>query len=106
MPTDDSGLPVMPILPWQRPPTTRNSKGQWMTGGQREFKRQADERPAAHQDARLRCARKAAHRVQWDDRHGPGKGRQSRLRKILARATRGRPKDEPAGHHPLGAGRP
>src|SRR5262249_38184831 len=32
MPTDDSGLPVMPILPWQRPPTTRNSKGQWMTG--------------------------------------------------------------------------
>jgi hypothetical protein len=32
MPTDESRLPLMPILPWQRPPTTRNRKGQWMPG--------------------------------------------------------------------------
>ena len=32
MPTDDSRLPLMPIPPWQRPPTTRNRKGQWMPG--------------------------------------------------------------------------
>ena len=32
MPTDDSGLPLMPILPWQRPPVTRNRKGQFMPG--------------------------------------------------------------------------
>jgi hypothetical protein len=32
MPTDQSRLPLMPVLPWQRPPTTRNSKGQWMPG--------------------------------------------------------------------------
>ena len=32
MPTDDCRLPLMPILPWQRPPTTRNRKGQWMPG--------------------------------------------------------------------------
>jgi hypothetical protein len=32
MPTDDSRLPLTPILPWQRPPTTRDAKGQWMAG--------------------------------------------------------------------------
>src|SRR5215469_12190759 len=32
MPTDISRLPLMPVLPWQRPPTTRNRKGQWMPG--------------------------------------------------------------------------
>jgi hypothetical protein len=32
MPTDQSRLPLMPVLPWQRPPTTRNRKGQWMSG--------------------------------------------------------------------------
>ena len=32
MPTDDSRLPLTPILPWQRPPVTRNAKGQWMAG--------------------------------------------------------------------------
>jgi hypothetical protein len=32
MPTDESRLPLMPILPWQRPPTTRNAKGQFMPG--------------------------------------------------------------------------
>jgi transcriptional regulator with XRE-family HTH domain len=32
MPTDEFRLPLMPILPWQRPPTTRNRKGQWMPG--------------------------------------------------------------------------
>jgi hypothetical protein len=32
MPTDESRLPMMPIQPWQRPPTTRNGKGQWMVG--------------------------------------------------------------------------
>src|SRR5215510_14525496 len=32
MPTDDSRIPLMPVLPWQRPPTTRNMKGQWMPG--------------------------------------------------------------------------
>jgi hypothetical protein len=32
MPTDESRLPLMPVLPWQRPPTTRNIKGQWMPG--------------------------------------------------------------------------
>ena len=32
MPTDQSRLPLMPILPWQRPPVTRNRKGQFMPG--------------------------------------------------------------------------
>lgn len=32
MPTDESRLPLMPVLPWQRPPTTRNRQGQWMPG--------------------------------------------------------------------------
>ena len=32
MPTDDSRLPLTPILPWQRPPVTRNRKGQFMPG--------------------------------------------------------------------------
>src|SRR5262245_49307776 len=32
MPTDDSRLPLMPILPWQRPPVTRNRRGQFMPG--------------------------------------------------------------------------
>ena len=32
MPTDDSRLPLMPVLPWQRPPVTRNRKGQWQRG--------------------------------------------------------------------------
>jgi len=32
MPTDESRLPRMPILPWQRPPVTRNHKGQWQPG--------------------------------------------------------------------------
>ena len=32
MPTDDSRNPLMPVLPWQRPPVTRNLKGQWMPG--------------------------------------------------------------------------
>jgi hypothetical protein len=32
MPTDESRLPLMPILPWQRPPTTRNMKGQFLPG--------------------------------------------------------------------------
>jgi len=32
MPTDESRLPRMPVLPWERPPTTRNRKGQWMPG--------------------------------------------------------------------------
>ena len=32
MPTDEDRLPLMPILPWQRPPTTRNIKGQFLPG--------------------------------------------------------------------------
>jgi hypothetical protein len=32
MPTDESRLPLTPVLPWQRPPTTRNAKGQFMPG--------------------------------------------------------------------------
>jgi len=32
MPTDECRLPLTPVLPWQRPPTTRNRKGQWMRG--------------------------------------------------------------------------
>jgi hypothetical protein len=32
MPTDERHLPLMPILPWQRPPVTRDRKGQWMAG--------------------------------------------------------------------------
>jgi hypothetical protein len=32
VPTDVSRLPLMPVLPWQRPPPTRNRKGQWMPG--------------------------------------------------------------------------
>jgi hypothetical protein len=32
MPTDDSRLPLRPVLPSQRPPTTRNGRGQWMAG--------------------------------------------------------------------------
>jgi hypothetical protein len=32
MPTDECRLPRTPVLPWQRPPTTRNRKGQWMPG--------------------------------------------------------------------------
>jgi hypothetical protein len=32
MPTDESRLPRMPILPWQRPPVTRNANGRWMPG--------------------------------------------------------------------------
>jgi hypothetical protein len=32
MPTDVSRLPLMPVLPWQRPPPTRNRNGQWMPG--------------------------------------------------------------------------
>jgi len=32
MPTDENRLPLMPILPWQRPPVTRDRKGQWMAG--------------------------------------------------------------------------
>jgi hypothetical protein len=32
MPTDVSRLPLMPVLPWQRPPVTRNAKGQFMPG--------------------------------------------------------------------------
>ena len=30
MPTDENRLPLMPVLPWQRPPVTRNRKGQFM----------------------------------------------------------------------------
>jgi hypothetical protein len=32
MPTDESRLPLMPILPWQRPPVTRDRKGRFMPG--------------------------------------------------------------------------
>jgi hypothetical protein len=32
MPTDERRLPLMPIPSWQRPPTTRDRKGQWMAG--------------------------------------------------------------------------
>jgi hypothetical protein len=32
MPTDESRLPLTPVLPWQRPPVTRNRKGQWQRG--------------------------------------------------------------------------
>jgi len=32
VPTDVSRLPLMPVLPWQRPPPTRNRKGQWLLG--------------------------------------------------------------------------
>jgi hypothetical protein len=32
MPTDDCRLPLTPVLPWQRPPVTRNRKGQFMPG--------------------------------------------------------------------------
>jgi hypothetical protein len=32
MPTDECRLPLMPVLPWQRPPVTRNRKGQFMPG--------------------------------------------------------------------------
>jgi hypothetical protein len=32
MSTDEDRLPLMPILPQQRPPVTRNRHGQWMAG--------------------------------------------------------------------------
>jgi hypothetical protein len=32
VPTDVSRLPLMPVLPWQRPSVTRNRRGQWMPG--------------------------------------------------------------------------
>jgi len=32
MPTDESRLPLTPVLPWQRPPVTRNRQGQFMPG--------------------------------------------------------------------------
>jgi hypothetical protein len=32
MPTDDSRMPTMPVLPWRRPPVTRDRKGQWQSG--------------------------------------------------------------------------
>jgi Family of unknown function (DUF5681) len=32
VPTDESRLPLTPVLPWQRPPVTRNRKGQWQRG--------------------------------------------------------------------------
>jgi hypothetical protein len=32
MSTDETRLPVLPIQPWQRPPTTRNTKGRWVAG--------------------------------------------------------------------------
>jgi Family of unknown function (DUF5681) len=32
MPTDEDRLPLTPVLPWQRPPVTRNRKGQWQRG--------------------------------------------------------------------------
>jgi hypothetical protein len=32
MPTDVSRLPLMPVLPWQRPPVTRDARGRWMPG--------------------------------------------------------------------------
>jgi hypothetical protein len=32
MPTDECRLPLTPVLPWQRPPVTRNRKGQWQRG--------------------------------------------------------------------------
>ena len=32
MPTDESRLPLTPVLPWQRPPVTRNRKGRFMPG--------------------------------------------------------------------------
>jgi hypothetical protein len=32
MPTDDSRLPLMPVLPSQRPPTTRDMRGRFLPG--------------------------------------------------------------------------
>jgi hypothetical protein len=32
MPTDDNRMPTMPVLPWRRPPVTRDRKGQWQSG--------------------------------------------------------------------------
>ena len=32
MPTDERRLPLMPILPWQSPPTTRDHLGRFMPG--------------------------------------------------------------------------
>jgi hypothetical protein len=32
MPTDDSRMPTLPVLPWRRPPVTRDRKGQWQPG--------------------------------------------------------------------------
>ena len=32
MPTDECRLPLMPVLPWQRPPVTRDRKGRFLPG--------------------------------------------------------------------------
>jgi hypothetical protein len=32
MPTDDSRMPTLPVLPWKRPPVTRDRKGRFMPG--------------------------------------------------------------------------
>jgi len=62
MPTDDNRLPLMPILPWQRPPVTRNGKGQYMPGvcgnprGRPTNARLAAKRAALGEDAVLKRA--------------------------------------------------
>src|SRR5215470_14580466 len=50
MPTDDSRLPLMPILPWQRPPTTRGRNGRWLPGvcGNKKGRPTNRERAARH----------------------------------------------------------
>jgi hypothetical protein len=62
MPTDENRLPLMPILPWQRPPATRNRKGQFMPGvtgnprGRPTNARLAAKRAATGEHAALRRA--------------------------------------------------
>jgi len=60
MPTDDCRLPLTPVLPWQRPPVTRNRKGQFVPGvcgnprGRPTNARLAAKRAAIGSDAELK----------------------------------------------------
>jgi len=60
MPTDDSRLPLTPILPWQRPPPIRNMKGQFLLGVSGNYRgrptnaRLAAKRAAIGSDAELK----------------------------------------------------
>ena len=62
MPTDDSRLPLMPVLPSQRPPTTRDMRGRFLPGvsgnlrGRPTNARLATKRAALGEDAALKHA--------------------------------------------------